>query len=166
MKRIAWVALGWMIPLICNATTEGIIDYKPSVFSEQAAMPFFFSMGKKLKYGSAIKEDAPTLFEAGLFDGDINEVYPSPDQKKAVVVIGNCLYLAQTGKPTTKLLQPFKLWNMRDLQWDSQSRYIFVPLEAGYLVSATLTVSYVSKTTCHEGLLYGGVMRCYLPAIC
>lgn len=127
MKRIAWVILGSSIPFICNATSVGIIDYKPSVFSEHASQPFFFSIGKKLKYGNAIREDAPTLFEAGWFDGDINEVYPSPDQKKAVVVVGNSLYLAQPGKPTTKLLQPFERKNLRDLQWDSQSRYIFVP---------------------------------------
>lgn len=129
MKRIAWIILSLFVLLACNATAEGIVDYKPSVFSEHVAQPFFFSIGKKLKYGDAIREDGPTLFQAGFFEDDIREVYPSPDQNKAVLVLGDCLYLVQLGKPPAKLLQPFEheYISVFDIQWDPQSRYIFIP---------------------------------------
>lgn len=105
MKRSAGIILGWIVLFFGNATAGDIIDYKPSVFSEHTTQPFFFSIGKKLKYGDAIREDAPTLFQTGFFDDDIKEVYPSPDQKKAVAVHNGSLYLVQLGKPPARLLK-------------------------------------------------------------
>lgn len=116
----------------------GIVDYKPSVFSEQAKSPFFFSIGKKLKFGKTISEDAPTLFEGKFFDGDLTAVYPSPNQTKAAIVSGGNLYLAEPGKSTILLLQKvtnyagknvdagdfFYLYPL--LQWDADSKFIYI----------------------------------------
>lgn len=123
----------------CQVSAIGIIDYKPSEFSEHAAKPFFFSIGKKLKHGDAIREDAPTLFEVGLFDGHLGAIFPSPDQMKAAVVVGDRLYLVQPGKPTAQLLRPVCVnkasFEVRcyllNLQWDSESRYILIPKTTG-----------------------------------
>ena len=48
--------------LPCDVSAFGFIDYKPSEFSEHAAKPFFFSIGKKLKYGDAIREGRANTF--------------------------------------------------------------------------------------------------------
>lgn len=139
LRRIYWILCA--IALACNANAMGFIDYKPTNFSEHATKPFFFSIGKKLKFGDAIREDAPTLFAAGLFDRKFTAVYPSPDQTQAAVVLGDTLYLIQQGKPPTKLLRPVEFGILFDdkvslgdsyyeygsLQWDAQSRYIFIP---------------------------------------
>jgi len=74
----------------------GIVDYRPSSFSEQPEHKFFFSVGTRLMFGSVTNDSFPALF-----DGYLSAVYPSPDQTKAAVVSGDNLYLVEVGKATT-----------------------------------------------------------------
>ena len=125
--------------LVACVSAGGIVVYKPSEFTEQASAPFFFSIGKQLKYGTAISEAAPTVLEGKLVGGELRAVYPSPDQTKAAAVTGGKLYLVEPGKPPRILLDPFvsglegrKLpigetyYNYAHIQWDAASRYIFI----------------------------------------
>lgn len=116
----------------------GILNYSPSFFTEQVETPFFFSIGKRLKYGKMISEEAPTLFEGKMFNGDITAVFPSPDNKKAAIVSGGSLYLAQVGKETMLLLSKIDnlagsnvrigavFYKWPTIQWDYESRFIYV----------------------------------------
>jgi hypothetical protein len=125
--------------LVSCVSAGGIVDYKPSEFTERASEPFFFSIGKKLKYGTAISEDVPTLLQGKLFGGELRAVYPSPDQTKAAVITGGKLYFVEFGKPPRILLDPFVSWlegrkipigetyyDFGHIQWDATSRYIFI----------------------------------------
>ena len=84
------------------------------------------------------ERDAPTLFEVGLFE-HLGAVFPSPDQIKAAVVVGDRLYLVQPGKPTVQLLRPICISKasfevscyLLNLKWDSGSRYIFISKTTG-----------------------------------
>lgn len=135
MKRLVkWVLASVVSVLACNAEAVGFIDYKPSSFSEQAIQPFFYSIGKELKHGDSIREDAPTLLKAGPFDGRFDWIYPSPDQMKAVALVGDRLYLVKPGQATRELLhnvnkapQGEPKYFSSVIQWDSGSRYIFIP---------------------------------------
>jgi hypothetical protein len=141
---ITWYSVGTLLVcctgvLVSCVSADGIVDYKPSEFTGQASEPFFFSIGKKLKYGTAISEEVPTLLEGKLFDGELRAVYPSPDQTKAAVVTGGKLYFVEPGKPPLILLDPFVSWlegrkipigetyyDFGHIQWDATSRYIFL----------------------------------------
>src|SRR5256885_12345634 len=85
---ITWYSVGALSVcctglLVSCVSAGGIVDYKPSEFTGQASKPFFFSIGEKLKYGTAISEEVPTLLERQPFGGELKAVYPSPDQRKA-----------------------------------------------------------------------------------
>lgn len=141
---ITWYSVGALLVccagvLVSCVSAGGIVDYKPSEFTEQASEPFFFSIGEKLKYGTAISEEVPTLLEGKRFGGELRAVYPSPDQTKAAAVTGGKLYLVEPGKPPRILLDPFVSWlegrkipigetyyDFGHIQWDATSRYIFI----------------------------------------
>jgi len=141
---ITWYSVGALLVcctgvLVACGSAGSIVVYKPSEFTEQASKPFFFSIGKKLKYGTAISEEVPTVLEGKLFGGELRAVYPSPDQTKAVAVTGGKLYLVDPGKPPGILLDPFVSWlegrkipigetyyNYAHIQWDPASRFIFI----------------------------------------
>jgi hypothetical protein len=115
----------------------GIVEYKPSSFVERATTPFFYSIGKQLKFGDSISESAPAIFQ-GKFTESRLEVFPSPDQKKATVVSGGNLYLVEAGKPAQLLLEKVSndeprsvrvgkaFYKYTMLQWDEHSRYIYI----------------------------------------
>jgi len=114
-----------------------IVDYKPSAFTEQPTSPFFFRIGDKLKFGSVISEDAPSLFE-----GKFSYVHVSPDQKKAAIVGEGNLYLAEAGKPIVTLLNggfnnlfTLAMGNYKpqgsyyeniNIQWDADSQSVYL----------------------------------------
>jgi hypothetical protein len=125
----------------------------PGDFREAAETPFFFSIGRQLKHGKSIDENAPTFFTA---EKTLDYVFAAPDQQKAAVVSGQTLYLAEPGKPPVRLLEniiapgwaddeeiPFmQLWRGENakpsvplfykaasLQWDAASRYLHVMRE-------------------------------------
>jgi hypothetical protein len=141
---ITWYSVGALLVcgtgvLVACGSAGGIVVYKPSEFTEQASAPFFFSVGEKLKYGTAISEEVPTVLERQLFGGELRAVYPSPDQTKAAAVTGGKLYLVEPGKPPGILLDPFISWlegrkipigetyyNDAHIQWDPASRFIFI----------------------------------------
>jgi hypothetical protein len=60
-QKMRFLNLGLMLMLLLGAIAFpsdtvardffGIIDYKPSSFTEVADEPFFYSIGKKLRYG-------------------------------------------------------------------------------------------------------------------
>ncbi|MBR8062067.1 hypothetical protein KDX32_03065 [Burkholderia ambifaria] len=118
---------------------SNIVDYRPSTFSELADTPFFFSIGNKLKYGRAIVDSAPTLFEGDFSDSLRNAVYPSPNEKRAIVVIGKKLYVVEPGKIPYLILSEAdneagslhapgaQFYRHVRLQWDPSSRYILIP---------------------------------------
>ncbi|WP_322039396.1 hypothetical protein [Burkholderia diffusa] len=123
-----------------KSPNEGnIVDYRPSTFSELADTPFFFSIGHKLKYGRAIVDSAPTVFEGDFSDTLHNAVYPSPNDKRAIVVIWNKLYMVEPGKKPLLILSDAdnevgglhapgaRFYRRFRLQWDPSSRYILIP---------------------------------------
>lgn len=141
---ITWYSVAALLVCCTGVLTAcvsagGIVVYKPSEFTEQASAPFFSSIGKKLKYGTAISEAVPTVLEGTLVGGELRAVYPSPDQTKAAAVTGGKLYLVEPGKPPRILLDPFvsrlegreipigtTYYNHAHIQWDAASRYIFI----------------------------------------
>lgn len=138
---IAFVLL-WSIAATAN-NFFGIVEYSPQAFSEQVTRPFFFSIGNQLKFGNAIDANAPTLFKgASIFKARSFSkwlsVYPSPDGKKAAVANDGKLYIVEEGKPALLILESVDFISGKNirvgevfyeyprLQWDSQSRYIYI----------------------------------------
>ncbi|MDR1276246.1 MAG: DUF805 domain-containing protein [Candidatus Accumulibacter sp.] len=122
----------------------GIVDYRPVAFLEKADAPFFYVFGNRLKHGVSIDPDAPTLFSGpslALPGIDVAEngfrVYPSPNNLKAAVVSEEKLYLVQPGEEPKLLLKKVdrpidglingESWHRSEfLQWDADSRYIYI----------------------------------------
>jgi hypothetical protein len=106
-----------------------LVDFRPSTFTEQPTAPFFYSVGRKIRFGSALADSGPVLLEAKLEDEVATAVYVSPDQGKAIVASPGELYLLEPGKPAVVLLKdvPFEtFYYHRTIQWDRTSRYIYV----------------------------------------
>lgn len=141
-KVIISIALLATVLLPLDATAGkffGIIDYAPSSFMELADEPFFYSIGKTLRYGRTISDSSPVLFKGSFLwrDRDLMEVYVSPDNKKAAVFYGNNLYLAKTTGPAFLLLSNFRQNRYYDkikvgevyyskLQWDAESKFVYM----------------------------------------
>lgn len=118
--------------------SDGMTAYRPSQFAERAETPFFYSVGKQLKYGFAIDAASPSLFEGAWLQGDLTAVYPSPDNSKAAVVSGRKLYIARAGSAPMVVLDNVDYYSpekMRDgtiyykwptLQWHPDSRFIYI----------------------------------------
>lgn len=116
----------------------GISNYQPSQFIENADSPFFYSIGKRVKYGSRIDESAPALFEGSWLNGDIINVYPSPDNQKAAIVSNGRLYIVETWKPLLLVLENVGSYDPKSLdegdvyfkwptlQWHPNSRFIYI----------------------------------------
>jgi len=116
----------------------GISNYEPSNFVESAEFPFFYSIGKHLKYGSKIDESAPDLFEGSWLNGDLLKVYPSPDNQAVAIVSNRKLYIAKVGRVPFLALEnvdhyaPKKLsegdiyFKWPTLQWHPNSRFIYI----------------------------------------
>jgi hypothetical protein len=116
----------------------GISNYDPSNFVENAESPFFYSIGKHLKYGSNIDETAPDLFEGSWLNGDLVKVYPSPDNQTVAIVSSRKLYIARVGRAPLLALEnvdhydPKKLsegevyFKWPTLQWHPNSRFIYI----------------------------------------
>lgn len=125
-------------PSVIAKESIWISDYHPSQFIERAESPFFYSIGKRLKYGSSIDESAPTLFEGSWLNGDIVSVYVSPDNQKAAVISNRKLYIARAGRAALLALanvdnyEPKKLSNgdvyfkWPTLQWHPNSQFIYI----------------------------------------
>lgn len=115
----------------------GITDYKPSKFQEKVSTPFFFSIGRQLKFGDSISEEAPTVFKSSWFS-DKMMVYPSPDGKKAVVASGGNLYLVEIEKEPQFILKKAynpkfngnieKNYQHHSIQWNRDSTLFFIPM--------------------------------------
>jgi hypothetical protein len=96
----------------------------------------FFNVGTAL--GLSITDDAPVLFSGTLFGGDLTLVYDSPDHKKAAIVYGGTLYVAEATVPARLLLknvdnyaapgiqQGDVFYKYPTLQWDEESRSIYI----------------------------------------
>jgi len=123
--------------------SNGIVNYRPASFTEiPSSEPFFFSIGKKLKFGNTISEDAPTVFEGEFMYGNSKDgltwVFVSPDQKKAAITSKGKLYLAEAGKPTILVLNNVRtgleddykageiIYDPFNIQWDAHSSAIFI----------------------------------------
>ena len=116
----------------------GISNYRPSDFVEIADSPFFYSIGKQLKYGPGIDEAAPSLFEGSWLNGDLVKVYPSPDNQKAAIVSNRKLYLVKAGEAPLLALEnvdhydPKKMsdgdvyFKWPTLQWHPNSRFVYI----------------------------------------
>jgi hypothetical protein len=141
LKRYTLKTLLLLLAVIAGACSHdffGIIEYKPSTFVESTEKPFFFSIGRRVKFGSFIGESAPTVFEVGFFSGKIDAVYPSPDVTRAVIVSGGRLYVAEPGKAARLILEPVAdyfaeniqrgntYYKTTTLQWGSDSHSIFI----------------------------------------
>lgn len=114
----------------------GIIDYTPSLFIELADEPFFYSIGKTLRYGKTINDSSPVLFNGSFFGGDLKDVYVAPNNKKAAFFYDDKLYLSKITGPAVLLLKncrgnkynKIKLGETYYslLQWDAESRFIYM----------------------------------------
>ena len=116
----------------------GIVEYHPSTFVESADKPFFFSIGKKVKFANSISETAPTVFDAASSTDKIEAVYPSPDGTRAAIASGGALYIAEPGKVARLILVPVADYFANDIQpgstyyktstfqWASDSHAIFI----------------------------------------
>jgi hypothetical protein len=116
----------------------GISNYDPSHFVESAESPFFYSIGKHLKYGSKIDESAPDLFKGTWLNGELVKVYPSPDNQTVAIVSNRKLYIARVGRAPLLALEnvdhydPKKLsegdiyFKWPTLQWHPNSRFIYI----------------------------------------
>jgi len=128
-----------LLAIATHSKADNFVDYKPSAFAEQADAPFFFSLGDKLKYGTSISESAPTLLEADFSNPLKTSVYPSPDQTKAIVVVGDKVYLVVPGNQPRLILRDADnevgsnhaigdtFYRHYRLQWSSTSRYVLIP---------------------------------------
>lgn len=116
----------------------GISNYHPSDFVETANSPFFYSIGKQLKYGSSIDESAPALFKGAWLNGELVKVYPSPDNQKVAIVSNRKLYIARAGEAPLLALENVEHYNLKQLsdgdvyfkwptlQWHPNSRFIYI----------------------------------------
>ena len=115
-----------------------IIDYKPSKYTEFTNEPFFYSIGRTLRYGKTISEKSRILFKGDFFGGKLRAVYPSPDNKKVVVWTKNKVFLITLTKPAKLILKNVDNYgassvNMGEyfflaatLKWNKTSDYIYV----------------------------------------
>jgi hypothetical protein len=151
-KQFVWIAVAALllalVPLAPAAARDflGIIDYRPSSFVEQPAAPFFYSIGNKLRFGRAVEDSGPILFEAPKSArGGIWAVLVAPDQTRAIVVSDAKLFLVRAGSRPIELLDrayDLMAWGTdewmkgppnqavyiyRQLQWDQSSRFVYIP---------------------------------------
>jgi hypothetical protein len=137
-SRLSGFALYVALALtLTGCATLGPVN-APDTFHETAASPFFFSIGKQLKYEQSIDQNVPTLLNfTTMPDEGMEQVFPSPDHKKAVVMDAGTLYLAQPDQAPIPLLtgnwgyagQFFTeavQYDWFNRQWDADSRYLYV----------------------------------------
>lgn len=143
--RIIFIALGVVVSIPVGLAAalllygyitykpSDIVDFHPARFNAVASRPFFYSVGKELKYGSEIDERAPALLR-----GDFSEAEVSPDGEKIAVVADGVLKVVdrsgrdvETVAKVQSIFQepkPYGEWFFRDgnIQWspDSQSIYL------------------------------------------
>ncbi|XOB63722.1 hypothetical protein ACMC56_07880 [Campylobacterota bacterium DY0563] len=137
-KKISLSILLLLLPLIAEAKKLEIIDYKPSKYTEFADEPFFYSIGRTLRYGKTISEKDPILFKGDFFGGKLQAVYPSPDNKKAVVLTKKKLYLVTLTKPPKLILNNVDSYGASSvnigeyfflgasLRWNKTSDYMYI----------------------------------------
>lgn len=116
----------------------GIIDYKPSSFVEVADQPFFYSIGMNLRYGRTIDKKSPIIFKGFFRGGKLQNVFVSPDNKKAAIVSGDKLYFADTNGHVYLLLEKADhrfskylkegavFYSYSSIQWDRDSKSIYI----------------------------------------
>ncbi|MDR1274954.1 MAG: DUF805 domain-containing protein [Candidatus Accumulibacter sp.] len=117
-----------------SAAHRRLADYR-----ETPGAPFFYTINNRLKHAESVDPDAPTLFSGkkSSLSEDAIRVYPSPDERKAAVVSDEKLYLVQPGQATLLLLKKVDLsweklifdepwYRSAFLQWDAQSRHIYI----------------------------------------
>jgi len=87
----------------------GILNYKPSKFTEQMEKPFFYSIDNTLRYGNTISKESSILFKANFGDKSLKaaQVLVSPDNTKAAVISDHKLYVvyANPQKPSKFILE-------------------------------------------------------------
>lgn len=135
---IKFILLVLSAVIICpiNAIAKqffGIVDYKPAEYVESVSEPFFYSIGKTLRYDRTINDTSPVVFKGSFFGDDLREVFVSPDNQKAAVFYGDKLYLARTTGPALLLLSDCRFNKFKvgetyysELQWDEESRIIYM----------------------------------------
>lgn len=145
MKRVGRTSTLIVLLLVAimfpfDTVAQHIINYKPSSYVELTDKPFFYSIGKTLRYGRTISESSPVLFKGAFFKGDLVYVCVSPDNKKAAIVSGSKLYLVQTTGQVRLLLEKvcgqfYKIrqkevgevfYDYDSLQWDVESKSIYI----------------------------------------
>ena len=116
----------------------GIVDYAPSRFIEESQAPFFYSIGKQLKYGTSIDVTSSTVFEVKPIQAELDTVLPSPDGNKALVVSDDMLYLVQIGRPTIRLLDRVGHYSSKNvlagtlvflwtsIRWSQDSQHFYI----------------------------------------
>lgn len=132
------IALLLIISTVLHGSVK-IVEYTPSDFIEMATEPFFYSIGKTLRYGKTIDSKSPILFKGSFFGGEIRAVYPSPDNKKAIVFTKNSLFLITLNRPPQLIVDNVYGYDAKkigigdffytagsDVQWNQNSTSFFL----------------------------------------
>jgi hypothetical protein len=112
---------------------SNIVDFRPSRFEARAARPFFYSIGRDLKYGDHIDTASPTLLH-----GEISDFLVSPNGDEIAVVANGWLTIVGSNGTSLRRVahvdtiyrepKPIGQHFYRDdeFQWtrDSQSLYL------------------------------------------
>lgn len=111
----------------------GILNYKPAEYVESVSEPFFYSIGKTLRYDRTINDTSPVVFKGSFFGDELREVFVSPDNNKAAVLYGDKLYLARAAGPALLLLSDCRFNKFKvgetyysELQWEEDSSSIYM----------------------------------------
>jgi len=130
-----------------------ITDYNPVCFSERSDKKFFYSILDELKYSDALDFSAKTLFK-----GQLDRVFVSPDNQKALIVSNERLWIVTREGAVSKIVRvsgihkkpkPIGTSFFRDddYQWSKDSKSFF-------LIKDTYYSSIGSQLYSEYGILY------------
>jgi hypothetical protein len=103
---VVLIDLVWTVATSDSRPPE-IVGFAPVQFREEAAEPFFYSIGRELRYGTAVDPAAETIGSA-----DPWTVYPAPDGRHAVAVNDGRLFLVDG--PTGRRRDVARVWDLPD----------------------------------------------------
>lgn len=91
-----------LIYIFATSRSPKIVDFNPTTaFTAKADGPFFYAVDGKLKFGDTIDSAATTLLE-----GEMHHVVVAPDNKSALVVVNDTLFLVAADGSGSRSLTP------------------------------------------------------------
>ena len=129
------IMIGSKIPLFRPKRPPMIVNYQPSSFVARGDTNFFYSIGDELKYSDQIDPNAPTIF-----NGNIQHLFVSPDNKKAAIITDNELIILSSDGRFKRQVTPVEsgcdysdnkkigrgFFRSDNYQWSSNSESIYL----------------------------------------